>query len=121
MTAREDQEAAMHVFVELWNARPEWLALSGQERDEYLRQVGAGMQELAKAGIEAVCWAANDPDTSHRCGYQYLAVWKMPDEKAVKLFEDTVERAGWYRYFEQVNARGPFATPDEILGRIRML
>ena len=76
---------------------------------------------LDKAGIEVVSWAENDPDTSHRCGYQYLAVWKMPDEKAVKLFENTVEQAGWYNYFEQVNARGAMSTPEEIIGRIMNL
>jgi hypothetical protein len=111
----------MHIFVELWNARPEWLALSEQERGNYMQEVGAGMEELARAGIEVVCWAANDPDTAHRCGYAYLAVWKMPDEKAVKLFEETVERAGWYDHFDQVNARGTFSTPEEIIGRIMNL
>ncbi len=111
----------MHVFVELWNARPEWRALSEEERGNYMQQVGAGMGELARAGIEVVCWAANDPHTSHRCGYDYLAVWKMPDEKAVKLFQETVEQAGWYDYFEQVNAGGAMSTPEEIIGRIMQL
>lgn len=108
----------MHVFVELWNARPEWLALSRQERGDYMQQVGNGMQELARAGIEVICWAANDPETPHRCGYQFVAVWKMPDDKAVRLFEETVEQAGWYDYFEQVNARGRLSSPEEIIGRI---
>ena len=111
----------MHIFVELWNARPEWLALSERERGNYMEQMGAGMGKLAKAGIEVVCWAVNDRDTSHRCGYQYLAVWKMPDGKAVKLFEETVEQAGWYDYFEQVNARGRFSTPEEIIGHMMHL
>lgn len=111
----------MHIFVELWNARPEWLALSEEERGSYMQQVGAGMGELAKAGIEVVCWAVNDPDTSHRCGYQYIAVWKMPDASAVKLFEETVEQAGWYNYFEQVNARGRLATPEDVIGHIMKL
>jgi hypothetical protein len=111
----------MHIFVELWNARPEWLALSDEERGNYMQQVGAGMGELAKAGIEVVTWAVNDPDTSHRCGYEYLAVWKMPDSKAVKLFEETVEQAGWYNYFEQVNAGGAMSTPEEIIGRLMNL
>jgi len=108
----------MHIFVELWNPRPEWLALSEKERGDYMQQVGAGMGELAAAGIEVVGWAVNDPDTSHRYGYQYLAVWKMPDASRVRLFEETVEQAGWYNYFEQVNARGTLATPEEVIGRI---
>jgi hypothetical protein len=45
----------------------------------------------------------------------------MPDEKAVKLFEDTVEQAGWYNYFEQVNAGGKLSTPDDIIGQIMKL
>jgi len=39
----------------------------------------------------------------------------------VKLFEDTVEQAGWYNYFEQVNAKGKLATPEEIIGQIMNL
>jgi hypothetical protein len=92
-----------------------------EERDNYMQQVGAGMGELAETGIEVVCWAANDPETSHRCGYEYLAVWKMPDEKSVKLFQESVEQAGWYNYFEQVNAGGAMSTPDEIISRIMKL
>jgi hypothetical protein len=32
-----------------------------------------------------------------------------------------VEQAGWYSYFEQVNARGAMSTPEEIIGQIMNL
>ena len=59
-----------------------------------LRILRERLEGLAARGIEVVTWAANDPGTSHRCGYEYLAVWKMPDEKAVKLFEEKMADFG---------------------------
>lgn len=106
----------MHLYVELWNARPEWLALSIDERENYISKVGPGIKKLNEAGVELVGFALNDPDTPHRSDHRYLAVWKMPDgESQVNLLEETLEEAGWHEYFEQVNARGALVDPSVAL------
>ncbi len=40
----------------------------------------------------------------------------MPDKGLVQQFEETVEQAGWYKYFDQINARGELGTPESVIG-----
>lgn len=63
----------MILYVELWNARPAWLALSQQERGAYMAQLAPAIGQLLSAGIEIVGWSLNDADTPHRSAHQYLA------------------------------------------------
>ncbi len=105
----------MHLYVELWKARPEWLALSVEERQQYFDKIGAEIQKLTEAGVEIVGFAINDEETPHRGDYRYLAVWKMPSLEQVEMLERSVEQAGWHEYFEQVNARGELIPPPQAL------
>lgn len=106
----------MHLYVELWKEKPEWLALSQQERQDYMANIGPAIEDLAKAGVEVVGWGLNDSETPHRGDYRYLAVWKMPDKALVERFERAVEQAGWHNYFEQINCRGELTTPETVIG-----
>jgi hypothetical protein len=108
----------MYLYIELWNARPAWLALSQQERGAYMAQLAPAIGQLLSVGIEIVGWSLNDADTPYHSDYQYLAVWKIPDHSAVQLLETVVEQAGWHHYFEQVNARGLLQTPEPIIGHM---
>ncbi len=107
----------MYIFVELWNVKQAWLDMSQEDRGAYVNGVGGAMEELAKAGVECLCWTHVD-NKDYLSGHDYIAVWKMPDEATVELFEKTVEGAGWYNYFEQVNARGVMDTPQDVLGHL---
>ena len=105
----------MHLYVELWKARPEWLTLSVEERQQYFEKVGGEIQKLTETGVEIVGFAINDEETPYRCDYRYLAVWKMPRRAQVEMLERSVEQAGWHEYFEQVNARGELLPPPQAL------
>ena len=108
----------MYLYVELWKAKPEWLALSQQERGEYMSNVGPAIEELTKAGVEIVGWGLNDSDTPYRGEYTYLSVWKIPEKNLVQQFEEAVEQAGWHNYFEQINCRGELLTPETAIGNM---
>ncbi len=106
----------MQLYVELWNAKQAWLDLSTEERQSYFDKVGSEINTLTKEGIEIVGFALNKEDTSHRSDHRYLAVWKMPTPGHVKMLEDSVSEAGWYEYFDQVNAGGELISPPDALG-----
>lgn len=106
----------MHIYVELWNARPSWHALSEEERSAYIEKVGQNVQALAEKGIEPLYFGVADEDVPLRADYRYLAIWRMPDEAAARELEDNVEQAGWHEYFEQVNARGRSVPPEQVFG-----
>ena len=83
-----------------------------------MSQLGPAIEGLAKAGVEIVGWGVNDGETPYRGGYRYLAVWKMPNKDLVQQFEETVEQAGWHKYFEQIYVRGELLTPEATIGNM---
>lgn len=105
----------MHLYVELWNVKQPWLDLSAEERQSYFDKVGSEIEKMTDAGIEIVGFAINNENTSHRSDHRYLAVWKMPTPEHVKMLEESVSQAGWYQYFDQVNAGGKLISPPEAL------
>lgn len=105
----------MHLYVELWKARPAWQALPPRDRDAFISGIGPTIQRLIEAGVELVGFAFNDPQTTHRADYDYLAVWKMPTAALAQVFEEAVSGYGFHTYFEQVNARGAVVDPSEVL------
>lgn len=106
----------MHLYVELWSPKPAWHELPADEREAYFETVGNEIESLTEEGIEVVGFAVNDEETPRRADYRYLAAWKMPSEDHVELLEESVADAGWYDYFDQVNARGELLTPEDALG-----
>jgi hypothetical protein len=108
----------MYLFVECWKARPEWLALTPEARGAYMAQLGQGIGELLKAGVEVISWSMNDQDTSNRSPFDYFAVWKFPNKEMVKGFEQIVEQSGWYNYFDQVNLSGEVMDPFSCIAHI---
>jgi hypothetical protein len=105
----------MHLYVELWNARPAWHALPIAERAAYVAQLGPAIGGLVERGVELLGFGLTDADAPHAAGYTYLAVWRTPDVDGARLLEATVEGAGWHAYFEQVNARAAILPPPDVL------
>ena len=106
----------MYLYAELWSTKPEWEALSVEEQQEFLARVGPSVQKLQDAGVEVVGFEIQDADVPYASPHRYLAVWKMPDLSLCERLEEAVESAGWHRYFDQVNLRGPLMPPPEALG-----
>lgn len=111
----------MIYFVELWNVKPAWQALSTEERADYMEKVGGAMQELSEQGVKVLSWSKNDDTTDRKSDYDYFAIWQFPDQKTADGFQQTVEGAGWYNYFEQVNLMGQENTAQEVIGHLIQL
>ena len=96
----------MIYFIEQWNPTEKWLSLNLDERTNYLQNVTNAITDLVSQGVKILTWSVNDKNTSYRGDFNYFAVWAFPNEKIVKTFQSTVENAGWYQYFDQVNLMG---------------
>lgn len=44
----------MIYFIEYWNAKPEWIALTTEERTEYMGKVGGAIQGLMEQGVKSL-------------------------------------------------------------------
>ncbi|WKN42931.1 DUF6616 family protein [Tunicatimonas pelagia] len=108
----------MKSYVELWKVKESWKSLSKEERANYLSKLAPAIQHFAEKGVEVVGWGENDEETSKKADYDYFAIWNFPNDELVMEFENLVEEAGWYNYFEQVNICGKPTSPEEILGKL---
>lgn len=74
----------------------------------------AGLGQQLELGVEVVGLFLADGDTPHPSGYDFAAVWKMPDKEAARAFEGFVESSGLHEYYEQVNTRGQVMEVENI-------
>lgn len=111
----------MIYFIELWNTKQAWLDLSVEERGNYMAQVGSHIQGLLEKGVKILTWSMNDKETTNRSGYDFFAIWTFPNQEMANGFQELVAAAGWYNYFEQVNAMGEEATAEQVIGQLVQL
>lgn len=111
-----EPEAAPIVFVELWSAKPAWTALSDEEQAAYIDRIGGSIAGLQEQGVELAHIAVTDPETDLHAGYDYLAVWTMPDTATRVAMEAAIRADGFYDYFDQINASGQSAPPPVVFG-----
>jgi hypothetical protein len=111
----------MHVYIELFKAKSAWLELSAEQRAAYMQKAGSSMQGALDAGAELLGVGAADPETSHDAGYDYYAIWRLPDRDVVQMFEKGIEDDDWYAYFEQINASGELVEFDALIQRVIQL
>ncbi|QMU28851.1 DUF6616 family protein [Adhaeribacter radiodurans] len=108
----------MITYIELWKATPAWQNISQEERSNYINQLGPFIQNLLENGVQIISWGVNDQNTYQRIDYDFFAVWSFPDANSAQEFEEGVVGAGWYTYFEQINARGLTQTPPDVLSKM---
>lgn len=105
----------MYLYVETWNAKPAWLALSNAERMAFVESVQGLLGQLVSDDLQLLGCVITDEDTPLHGGYQYVAVWSASDRSHVRKIEDGTERIGWHDYFEQVNHGSGTASPQAVL------
>ena len=105
----------MHLYVELWKARPAWLALPASDRSAWVTALYPTLQASAGANVELIGFAVTDADAPHGTDYPYMAVWRLASLQTVQEFEGLRQATGWHEYFEQVNARGELQAPTHVL------
>jgi len=108
----------MITYIELWKAKQAWLDMNTEERANYMAALGPAIQQLMENGVQIVSWGTNEAGTFKKVDYDYFAVWTFPTTEAAQQFEVMVEGAGWYNYFDQVNAMGNTSTPQEVIGKL---
>lgn len=108
----------MYLYAELWRFKQAWLELDHEERKAWMDDLLADVQQEIDAGVEVVGFVLNDPDTPHSSGYDFLAIWKMPDKASAVRFENMVEASGLHDYYDQVNTRGEVAGLEEVVSAL---
>ena len=111
----------MIYFIELWNVKPAWMALSAEERGNYMAQIGPHVQTLIDKGVKILSWSENNSATDQRANFDFFAIWGFPDQESAIGFQQLVEQAGWYNYFEQINLMGQEESVENTIGKLIQL
>lgn len=111
----------MYLYVEMWNAKHEWLCLDLAGRQTFMDKVNALLGSLIGEDIKLLACALNDGDTTPRADFRYIAVWNMKDKTQVARIADGTARIGWYKYFNQVNIGGDAVGPEALTGEMMTL
>jgi len=102
-----------YILTEIWKARPSWIALSLEERQQFFHEkIGPFIASQVEQGAEFLGCAINDNTGPERIDYRYMAVWKLPDKDFSERLEAGAKEAGFLDYFEQVNFSGRMIAPD---------
>jgi hypothetical protein len=111
----------MYLYVEMWNVKPSWIALSHAEREQFMGKVAAAAAGLPAIGADVVGAWVNVADTDRRLDKTYFTVFKFPSKGSAQAFEQIVRDSGWYDYFEQTNSSGPIDTFGNVMAHAMTL
>lgn len=104
-----------YILTEIWNAKPSWTALSTEERKAFFREKMLPVLKGAmENGAEIIACAVNENTGDERMNYEFMAVWKFPDEQSSANLEKAAKEAGFLRYFDQVNFSGHIIPPPAL-------
>jgi hypothetical protein len=95
-----------HYLTELYTARPTWLALSENERQQFFAAIGAAMPALSALGVEVITVGKVDQSKLHSASQTFFAVWRCPDHTTLEALVSGIAQSGWHDYFDTINAAG---------------
>lgn len=103
------------IFIELFNYKDSWRALPFDQRQAFADGVLTAVGKQREDGVEVISWGFNDANTDRRAPYDFYCVYMTPSAEYQRGFEMEIAAAGWYEYFNQVNASGAVAAPKTLL------
>lgn len=110
-----------HMLLELYTAKPAWLALTPEERQAFLAKVGAGMGPLLAQNITPCGFGEIASDLPYGTSTRFFAVWQAPDAAALAALVAGISASGWHDYFDTINAGGESCDLAAHLGQLMAL
>ena len=105
----------MYLYVETWNAKPEWFALNEAERMAFVGKVQTLLQGLSSDDLTLVGCIVSDDKIHQYGGYQYVAIWRASDRDQIRRIEEGTAGIGWHDYFAQTNHGSDEVGPQQVL------
>ena len=88
------------IFIELYNYRPAWAKCSESDRTDFVTKVVEAVKGLKSAGVDVVGYGTNSTQTDHRAPYDFFCVYRVPNVKVQRAFEQQVAASGsWTNCF----------------------
>lgn len=95
-----------HYLVELYTPNARWMALSAENRQQFLQGIQDAMGALSSMGVEVLTLAKVEPGIDQSSEHRFLGVWRFPNPQARAGLLAGIQASGWYEYFDHLNAAG---------------
>jgi len=94
--------AMKYGLMETWRPRPEWFALSAEEKEKFIESIRENVDTLEKRGnkLLGIYW------TMPTSSWDGMAFWECPDAESMEAVAEGSFSHDWYRYFEGSNIAG---------------
>ncbi|MEE9219309.1 MAG: DUF6616 family protein [Acidobacteriota bacterium] len=103
------EKCAQYGLVEMFRPRSEWYALSRDQRQAFLDNSRREIERLLAGGVRFLGVYASRWSSE----WHGFSVCECPSAESQQEWIEAAERAGWFRYFEQVNLAGRKMSLDD--------
>lgn len=107
----------MKQLMEVWSAKPAWLALDAGQQRLFLDEILAKVGPLMEAGLDLVASGVVEADFPNSLPHHYFAFWQAEDPSIVLQFGQVLLDGSWYGYFDQLNISGTAEPLPDVLAR----
>ena len=89
-----------HILICIWQPNDRWLALSNDERKEYLQKIDRDANVAREAGMDILGWGALERGVSNPVEQSFCGVFAVEHREALYDVDKAIGEAGWYDYFD---------------------
>lgn len=93
-----------HYFIELYTPKPSWLEMPAERRTAFLDVVNSAMNIFSNLGVNILYLGKCDPSVSFASSHLFMGIWSFEDPQVRHELLSGIETAGWYDYFDHINA-----------------
>ncbi|NKB35758.1 MAG: hypothetical protein GKR93_01125 [Gammaproteobacteria bacterium] len=113
----------MQTLIILWEPSDKWVALSEDERKQYLHSLDEAVNEARRHGVMTLGWSKIDRSLPKAPAEGYVGIFAMTNAEQIHELDKNIQASGWYDYFDSVNVSinpegGTNANPSEEYARI---
>ncbi|MGG4605505.1 DUF6616 family protein [Paenalcaligenes sp. Me131] len=107
-----------HYLVELYTPNASWKALTSEQRQDFLGNIGSAMGGLSSMGVEVLTLAEIEPGIDQNSQHRFLGIWRFPNAQTRDALLAGIKASGWYAYFDHINAAGAEGDFAQHLGAL---
>ncbi|MBO9519726.1 MAG: hypothetical protein J7493_16825 [Porphyrobacter sp.] len=108
-----------HYLTKLYTPKPEWGALTREERENFFITAGMALPDLLAQGVEVIAIGRIDQSKRESAPQSFFAVWRCPNSETLDALVSGSVLVGWHDYFETVNAAGEASDVFDHLAHLR--
>lgn len=111
----------MHLYIDLWKARPSWVALSEAQRREILLRLGRHIDDVVDDGAGRPRFFLSHDAFGLNELHRYQILWEGAGSRHIEGMQRAFEEVQWSRYFERLGTAGESVDQADLFEELSTL